>query len=1157
MSQVFCHHSPTTAPAPARPGDGGPHPTCRGLHGDGRRFGNHPDFSFLPLNRCLSLEERPANSFALQECPRLTRQNSDGQWVLLPGGTATRAVGHVPAVRLETPFLRLDGEQNISGTDPQAAFSPRFFLPQQTCTYSGSSCQALSTPADPSSKSLVSPINADVGTPRLMLKRPTCTASARGAFSEGIGVNAPGRASIGGGNVPAAFFRGQVSSAQKLVPGSPDPSSFVGRLDPCGAPRGSTYSDCHSISPGILPSPRAPPPFSCTGEMGTSLAFAPFVSWWGKDRYDGGEKPPPSAASVTPRLSTYSLEAGGASLTPRDYKDDTIKAYLRQNYGSAGPIVFASPDYPEGRSSGPLPPCHALGGAIPFGSLFDRANVERHSTPRAHWVKEPMAGHLPDDGVQVRSSSVTAALPDLNGLYTYYMSTKGGDRATSGTPVNSGNAVSSQKGVIFSEQGPIGGLPVTTRLLPTSVIGQKSLCDVGRRPVNAGSSPPLSNPGHPCSSLSTGGKETVGATDALHATALRKVLRTEAAEVLASTGTYEGRHVVLEKTPSTTVTGVAAVPPLLASSSFSRIGSSSRSTTHRDAAETAGLNIRSLKCLSSAKKGGLPVVQSSYSQELAFRSPDSARRVVLLSPNSIAYQEKGDDMSSRDPPATQATRRLGFQQAKGYLLSPDIPPPPTIMPQNNSNNVPETPSSQAGGTPARGRSSETTASTTSVSSSLTRQSGGRALTSGAAAFCAPIKSTPRMLTRASGVPLYPRGAGALCTTPRQSPPAEIDNRGTSLFFSSSSSSCSLKVQIDQHQQKQLQQEERMTTMISDESMIMQVWKISLCGRKAMLVENKHVLGIRGQRAASAGWSREAVRVNAQEHHREFVFYFPSREVIPRDELKILSAISQGSFGTVFRCQWKDRIVAVKQAHGPFTLEAMRSVARELNTFRALGDHPLIVRYYGVCLNLGFLGIVMEYLPGPSIFDMLYHDKAFVQAEIRLNLCRKLVSAVHFMHHEKRLVHRDLKTANLILEGTDGLRLCDFGKTRSLGADGKLLLDDNGGSPRYMAPECFLKDTMIDEKADIWGLGCCLVELLGGPIPFEEIQTNEAVIDAVLCKKLRPMVPSWFHPTAQRLLARCFAQAPRDRPSTKEVAQTLDILSASDLSMYGMHIRRTK
>ncbi|KAL8449716.1 hypothetical protein Emed_002971 [Eimeria media] len=233
----------------------------------------------------------------------------------------------------------------------------------------------------------------------------------------------------------------------------------------------------------------------------------------------------------------------------------------------------------------------------------------------------------------------------------------------------------------------------------------------------------------------------------------------------------------------------------------------------------------------------------------------------------------------------------------------------------------------------------------------------------------------------------------------------------------------------------------------------------------------------------------AARVVEACEYRFFVFNIPDSEIIRSRDFQLTSCISQGSFGTVYRAKWKGNTVAVKQAHGKMTLEAMRSVAREVNSYRMI-EHPFIVKYYGVCLEHNFVALVTEYLNGGNIFDILYENKVNISAAIRLKMCRQLLEAVHFLHMEKRLVHRDLKTANLVVDAQYNIRLCDFGKTRSLEQHGKLRLEDNGGSPRYMAPECFVEGNFVDQKVDIWGLACCLIEILGGPIPFEDIHSNE-------------------------------------------------------------------
>ncbi|CDJ38227.1 Tyrosine kinase-like (TKL) protein, putative [Eimeria tenella] len=299
----------------------------------------------------------------------------------------------------------------------------------------------------------------------------------------------------------------------------------------------------------------------------------------------------------------------------------------------------------------------------------------------------------------------------------------------------------------------------------------------------------------------------------------------------------------------------------------------------------------------------------------------------------------------------------------------------------------------------------------------------------------------------------------------------------------------------------------------------------------------------------------SARVVESMGYRYFVFNLPEEEMINSVDFALTSCISQGSFGTVYKALWKGEVVAIKQAHGKMTLEAMRSVAREINSYRMI-QHPYIVRYFGVCIDQNFVGLVTEYLDGGNIFDILYENKANISAGIRLKMCRQLIEAVHFLHTEKRLVHRDLKTANLVVDRDYNIRLCDFGKTRSLEQHGKLKLEDNGGSPRYMAPECFVEGNYVDEKLDIWGLACCLIEILGGPIPYEDIHSNEGVIHALLYNRRKPTVPAWFHPSVRATLDNCFTWNPWERPDTQHLKNVFDKLTPSELNKYGMNLKRS-
>lgn len=158
----------------------------------------------------------------------------------------------------------------------------------------------------------------------------------------------------------------------------------------------------------------------------------------------------------------------------------------------------------------------------------------------------------------------------------------------------------------------------------------------------------------------------------------------------------------------------------------------------------------------------------------------------------------------------------------------------------------------------------------------------------------------------------------------------------------------------------------------------------------------------------------AARVVALKNERYFVFSIPDPELIPSAELNLLSCVSQGSFGTVFKALWKGSIVAVKQAHGKMSHEAMRSVVREINSYRVI-EHPFIVKYFGVCVEENFVALITEYLEGGNLFDILFENRQQIPASSRLKMCRQLIDAVHYLHTEKSLVHRDLKTANLVID----------------------------------------------------------------------------------------------------------------------------------------------
>lgn len=286
------------------------------------------------------------------------------------------------------------------------------------------------------------------------------------------------------------------------------------------------------------------------------------------------------------------------------------------------------------------------------------------------------------------------------------------------------------------------------------------------------------------------------------------------------------------------------------------------------------------------------------------------------------------------------------------------------------------------------------------------------------------------------------------------------------------------------------------------------------------------------------------------------------ELIRWNELHLIDAVSTGSFGEVFLSRFKDQEVAVKRCllgHSDtdgLTTEQLRNFEREINVYRCL-DHPNLVRYFGCVLEHPNLAIVTEYAPNGNVFDLLYTHQVNLPAALRLKIARQVALALCYMHScDPVIVHRDMKTHNVVLDGNYSAKLCDFGKTQPVeGDNAQLLQEDNGGSPRYMAPECF-KDAYITEKVDIWSLACCIVEILGGPLPYEDTPQMSAVLEIMLVQRQSPMVPSWFVPSVRPMLARCFDFDPEARPVVPETQLTLRGLTPEELVRHGMDKRRT-
>ncbi|MFL9684494.1 MULTISPECIES: serine/threonine-protein kinase [Streptomyces] len=250
--------------------------------------------------------------------------------------------------------------------------------------------------------------------------------------------------------------------------------------------------------------------------------------------------------------------------------------------------------------------------------------------------------------------------------------------------------------------------------------------------------------------------------------------------------------------------------------------------------------------------------------------------------------------------------------------------------------------------------------------------------------------------------------------------------------------------------------------------------------------------------------------------------------------ELLALLGSGGFGEVWRAfdRRVGRPVAVKIGLHRSAEERRRFAAEA----RLAGNlqHPCVVALYdyGEVHHEGaaLMYLVMELVEGETLAAILRRGVPPLETALRWarDICRALAAA-----HDAHIVHRDVKPANVIITGPGGGRakVLDFGIARREDETGITATGMVIGSAPYMAPERWTGDAAVDGRADLYALGCVLMELLTGQHPFPTPHAHELLAAHALTV---PPVPSSLRPgigpAADRLVADLLAKDPGHRPA---------------------------
>ncbi|KAJ6022290.1 hypothetical protein N7540_007794 [Penicillium herquei] len=266
-----------------------------------------------------------------------------------------------------------------------------------------------------------------------------------------------------------------------------------------------------------------------------------------------------------------------------------------------------------------------------------------------------------------------------------------------------------------------------------------------------------------------------------------------------------------------------------------------------------------------------------------------------------------------------------------------------------------------------------------------------------------------------------------------------------------------------------------------------------------------------------------------------------------------SLIGEGSFGSVFLALHAitGELMAVKQVEIPSATKGTDFDQRKNTMVTALKHeiellqgmhHPNIVQYLGTSADEEHLNIFLEYVPGGSIATMLKQYNTFQEPLVK-NFVRQILAGLSYLH-SKDIIHRDIKGANILVDNKGGVKISDFGISKrveashvlgsraSSGGGGHINRPSLQGSVYWMAPEV-VRQTAHTKKADIWGLGCLVVEMFIGAHPFPDCSQLQAIF-AIGSNKARPPAPEHVSQEAKDFLDMTFQIDYEKRPSADEL-----------------------
>lgn len=262
-------------------------------------------------------------------------------------------------------------------------------------------------------------------------------------------------------------------------------------------------------------------------------------------------------------------------------------------------------------------------------------------------------------------------------------------------------------------------------------------------------------------------------------------------------------------------------------------------------------------------------------------------------------------------------------------------------------------------------------------------------------------------------------------------------------------------------------------------------------------------------------------------------------IVKYEDIKFGGLIGEGEAGKVYKGKIKtkdqtDIDCAVKILHrrslSTYDVEMYRREIFSMSVLR----HPSLVKFCGYTTEPPFC-LLTEYMENGSLHDFLHRNPKDLTPTDKTLIALDIARGLEFLHG-RGVIHRDLKSLNILLDSRKRAKICDFGLIRMKSKDPMTGLV---GTSFWMAPEVLMSSPYYDQKVDIYSFGILMWELLTSERPYENENLDATHLTLQIIEKFkRPPIPPNTPLDLKSLIESCWSQDPNQRPTCHEIIEKL-------------------